>query len=188
MAKMTTVRIGAFVLGSWLLVFGLSGPATAQASPEDEIRSVIARWYDELAKEDEGRLGDILAPGLIDASPYYDYIDNGSRALGPIVYTSLAARALQFTHRIHSIRRDASFAKVQVDERGYFYAWAAQTTYETAAATTFILERGPEDSRWRILAHQTGSRGFAPSEATHPTARTATPRRTPRPRPVFERP
>jgi hypothetical protein len=164
---MTSSRIGAFVFGLSLL-FALTAPAAAQAAPEDEIRTVIARWYQELAEEDEGRLDDIVASGMIDASPYYDYIDTGSAAAGPVVYTSLAARALQFTHRIRSIRADSGFAKVRVDERGYFYAWAARVTYESHADTTFILELDEEDARWRIIAHQTASHGFAPSQATVP--------------------
>jgi hypothetical protein len=55
-----------------------------------------------------------------------------------------------------------------VHERGYFYAWATQTTYENAADTTFIFERSDADSRWRVIAHQTGSYGFPASEATDP--------------------
>ena len=161
---MTPSRIAALCLALWLAALAVP----AAAAPEDEIRGVIARWYEELAKEDDGRTWDLVAPGFIDASPHYTHLDTGSRALGPRIYTSLAARALRFTYRILAIRHDASFARVSVDERGFFYAWAAQQTYENAAATTFILERGEEDSRWRIVAHQSGSVGFAQSQATVP--------------------
>lgn len=53
-------------------------------------------------------------------------------------------------------------------ERGYFYAWAVQKTYERPAATTFILERREEDGRWLILAHQSGSYGIPPNKITDP--------------------
>jgi len=152
------------------LALMLAAPAGAQApaSPEHEIRATIARWYEELGKEEEGRVWNLTAPGFIDASPHYRYINNGSRKAGPRVFTSLAAEALRFAWEIDSIRRDSSFAKVQVWERGYFYAWAARTTYERAAATTFILERGEKDGRWRIAAHQSSSQGIPPNKVTKP--------------------
>lgn len=56
----------------------------------------------------------LTAPGYIDASPHYEYVDTGSAALGPRVFTSLAATALQFEHEITSIRLDPNFAKVRV--------------------------------------------------------------------------
>ena len=42
------------------------------------------------------------------------------------------------------MRIDPNFAKVDVWERGYFYASAAQQTYERAVDTVFILERRQE--------------------------------------------
>ncbi|HET9638493.1 MAG TPA: hypothetical protein VFP12_04725 [Allosphingosinicella sp.] len=145
----------------------LAAPAAAR-SPEEGIRTTIARWYEELAKKDEGRPWDLVAPGFIDASPHYSYIDTGSRALGPRIYTSLPAEAVKFAFDVDSIRRDESFARVQVWERGYFYAWAAQKTYERAAAATFILERNGTDGRWRIAAHQSSSQGIPPNKVTAP--------------------
>ena len=101
------------VLVSLLLL--LATPAfagQAQETPaEQQIRAVIAQWYAELAKEDEGRVRDIVAPGFIDATPHYSYIDNGSAALGPRVYTSLPAEALQFAYDIDAMRIDPNFAK-----------------------------------------------------------------------------
>lgn len=165
---MKRLRLGAFWL---LLLVLLPGTAFAQApapSAEDGIRATLARWYGELAKKEEGRLWDILAPGFIDSSPSWRHVDTGARNLGPRVYTSLPARALQFAWEIDSIRRDSTFAKVQVWERGYFYAFAAQKTYESAAATTFILERRETDGRWLILAHQSGGYGIPPNKITDP--------------------
>jgi hypothetical protein len=149
------------------ILLALSAPSAAR-SPDSEIRTVIGRWYEELAKRDDGRLNDIVTPGFIDASPPVTYARSRSRAAAPRLYTSLAARALKFAWEVDSVRRDSSFAKVQVWERGYFYAAAAQKTYENAAATSFILERGEKDGRWRIAAHQSGSYGIPPNKITDP--------------------
>ena len=153
------------------LTQALSVPAAAIApapSPEAEIRTAVSRWYEELAKKDKGRVWNLVAPGFIDASPHYEHIDNGSAALGPRIYTSLAARALKFSYEIDAIRVDSNFARVQVWERGYFYAWAAQNSYELAAATTFVVERQEKDDRWLILAHQSTSQGIPPNRITDP--------------------
>jgi len=144
-------------------------PGAARADDgEDAIRDVIARWYAELAKKDEGRLWGITAPGFIDSSPHYRYVDNGSAALGPRVYTSLAATALQFAYDIDGMRVDPNFARVAVWERGYFYAFAVEKTYELAASTTFVLERQKDSGEWLILAHQATSIGIPSNKITDP--------------------
>lgn len=158
------MRIAAFLIGLLAMLAAL--PATARTD-EAPIRATIAGWYAELAKRDEGRPYLLTAPGFIDASPYYEHQDNGSAALGPRYYTSLAARALQFRYDVESIEADARFAKVRVWERGYFYAYAAQQTYENAAATLFVLEK-QKDGRWLILAHQSNSIGIPPTKITNP--------------------
>jgi hypothetical protein len=145
----------------------LAAPAAAQ-SPEAAIRTTIARWYEELAKKEEGRWWGLFAPGYIDASPPYTYLKTGSRARAPRIYNSLPAVALKFVYDVDLIRRDGSFAKVRIWERGYFYAPAAQKTYENAAATTFILERSEKDGQWLILAHQSTSQGIPPNKITDP--------------------
>lgn len=143
-------------------------PLQAEAAlAEAPVRALIARWYEELAKEDEGRAWQLFAPGHIDASPHYDYLDTGSRALGPRLYTSLAVRALKFSYEIDAIRLDPNFAKVRVWERGYFYAAAAQKTYENAARTTFVLER-QANGDWLILAHESHPEGIPPDKLTEP--------------------
>jgi len=149
----------------------LAAPALAQTSaPSDEekIRAAIAQWYEELAKGDKGRIYGIVAPGFINSTPHYRYINNGSRALGPRVYTHMSLDALKFAYIIGAMRIDPNFARVRVSERGYFYAAAAQVTYERVKDTIFILERQEKDGRWMILAHQSGSYGIAPGEATNP--------------------
>lgn len=165
---MTGLRLRAFCL-FFLLFLSAPAPASAQA-PADEaaIRTVVARWYEELAKKEEGRHWNVTAPGFIDASPHYRYPPSKSAKLGPRYYTSLSATALKFAWDIIGIRADASFAKVQVWERGYFYAAAAQQTYERAAATTFLLERRESDGAWLILAHQTSTQGIPPNRITSP--------------------
>ncbi len=153
-----------------LLVVEFTAPAAAAPTPTDgqAIRSTVTRWYEELARKEKGRTWDIVAPGFIDASLHYRHLDTGSRALGPRLYTSLAATALKFAWELESIRADASFARVQVWERGYFYAHAARSTYELGAATTLILERRESDGRWLILAHQSESQGIPPNKGTRP--------------------
>ncbi|MCC7252501.1 hypothetical protein [Hyphomicrobium sp.] len=153
-----------------LLLLLLSPAAAAQGTGDEEaaIRTVIAAWYAELQKKDGGRISALTAPGFIDASPHYRYIDTGAAMLGPRVYTSLPARALKFAYDIERLRIDPNFAKVNVWERGYFYAFAAQKTYESAAGTLFILERQEKDSRWLILAHQSSSLGIPPNKITDP--------------------
>lgn len=162
---------------TWLLAACLAfpllllsaSPSSAQApSGEDGIRATLSRWYEELAKKEKGRPWNLVAPAFIEASPPVYHAKTKSRAAGPRVYASLAALALKFDWEIDSIRRDSSFAKVQVWERGYFYAAAVQRTYERAASTTFILERSGEDGRWLIAAHHSGGYGIPPNRITDP--------------------
>lgn len=150
---------------AFLLALLVALPAAAQ--DQAPIRATVAAWYAELAKRDEGRPERLTAPGFINASPYDARYDTGSAALGPRYYTSLPAIALRFRYDVESIDADARFAKVRVWERGYFYAAAAQKTYERAAATLFVLERQP-DGRWLILAHQSNSIGIPPNKITDP--------------------
>lgn len=143
----------------------------AAASDEAAIRDLIGRWYEERRKGNEGRDFGLRAPGMIDASPGYTYrsYPPGMRpaVAGPRIYNSLAATALAFRHEISRLILDTRFAKVHVWERGYFYAAAAQRTYERLGSATFIVEK-QEDGRWRVLAHQTGTMGIPPGMATDP--------------------
>jgi hypothetical protein len=147
----------------------LAAPAAAAAEPVDPgIRAALSSWYEELGKSGEGRPWMVTAPGFIDSTPPCRHADTGARKLGPRVCTSLPATALRFDYEIGPVRSDSAFARVEVWERGYFYAWAAQRTYERAAATTFVLERGEGDGRWRILAHQSTPQGIPPNRVTDP--------------------
>ncbi|MDF7775341.1 hypothetical protein P1X14_08790 [Sphingomonas sp. AOB5] len=146
------------------LTLAIAAPAQAQ---EAQVRAVIGDWYAELAKREARRPHALFAPGHIDATPPERYEDNGAASLGPRRFTSLAATALEFRYEVDSVRVDASFARVQVLERGYFYAWAAQSTYERAASTIFVLER-QGDGRWLILAHRSDPAGLPPNRVTRP--------------------
>jgi hypothetical protein len=145
--------------------------AHAQASEEDKVRAVIADWYERVSKTPADRPWAILAPGGIDGGPGYSVpadLNSGAAAIrGPWLNNELAARALQFRYDIDQLVVDAHLAKARVWERGYFYAWAAQKTYETAASALFILER-QTDGAWKILAHEAGSQGIPPNRITDP--------------------
>src|SRR5690606_31987555 len=78
------------------VLVALSATAATADPAEDRVRAVIAEWYAELVRLEKGNAYRLTAPGYIDASPHYEYVDTGSAALGPRVFTSLAATALQF--------------------------------------------------------------------------------------------
>lgn len=162
---MRPIQILLFVL---LAALVCALPARADtAADEAAIRALIEKWYVEHRAGAEGRPDSLRAPGAIDASPGYRYIDTGKRSAGPRVYNSLAHTALEFSHEISRLVMDARFARVHVWERGYFYAAAAQKTYELLGSTTFVLEK-QEDGRWLVLAHQTSSVGIPPNLKTDP--------------------
>lgn len=146
----------------------LAGPVQAQA-PEDEaaIRALIGEWYEAHQAGSDGAPWRLHAPGAIDASPGYRHVDTGAAVLGPRVYHSLAATSLTFEHAVTRLVLDPRFARVNVRERGYSYAWATQRTYERMGSAVFVLEK-QEDGRWLVLAHETHTTGFPPSLATDP--------------------
>ncbi|MFN3892251.1 MAG: hypothetical protein ACK4MV_17800 [Beijerinckiaceae bacterium] len=140
----------------------------AQASDDEAaIRTLIGAWYAEHRKGPEGRPRTLLAPGAIDASPGYTYPRSGSAALGQPIYNSLAHRALEFRFDIRSLKIDPRFARAHVWERGYFYAWAAQQTYENAGSANFVFEK-QDDGSWLVLAHQSNTVGIPPGMNTDP--------------------
>ncbi len=137
------------------------------AADEAAIRALIDKWYAEHRAGPKGRPDTLRAPGAIEASPGYRYLDTGQRSAPPRVYNSLAHIALEFNHEITRLVIDPRFARVHVWERGYFYAAAAQKTYERAGSATFVLEK-QEDGRWLVLAHQTYTVGIPPTMKTDP--------------------
>jgi hypothetical protein len=145
--------------------------AIAQGAPDagDDaaIRALIARWYGELQKPAGRKHWQLYAPGGIDGGPAETEIDPESRARSPTISNELAAKALTFAYDVDVLTIDVRFAKVIVWERGYFFAWAAQTTYEAAASALFILEK-QADGRWLILAHEATPIGIPPTKITDP--------------------
>jgi hypothetical protein len=143
-------------------------PAFAQSpGAETEIRSVIANWYAHLTGPKRTPDYRLYAPGHIDGGPGFTELNPKSAKLSPRVSHELAARALQFRYDIDRVKVEDTLARVDVWERGYFYAFAAGTTYETAADATFVLER-QSDGRWLILAHSADNRGIPPGRETSP--------------------
>jgi hypothetical protein len=165
------MRAIATILLAVTLLLSSHAPAAALASAESAdapIEAAVERWYEELGKKDKARIWNVVAPGYIEASQPFHYPPSRSRAGTRPVYDSLAATALKFDWEVVSIRRDSTFAKVKIWEKAYFYAAAAQKTYELAASTTFVLERQQEDGRWLILAHQSSTQGIPPNRVTDP--------------------
>jgi hypothetical protein len=164
------MRLLSSLIMTILAVTALVGPATAQiggVADEVAIRALIGEWYVEHRNGGDGRPHRLLAPGAIDASPGYTYVNTGARALGPRVYHSLAATALEFRLEITRLVIDPRFARVHVRERGYYYAAAVHQTYERMGSALFVLEK-QEDGRWLVLAHTSDPVGFPPSLATIP--------------------
>jgi hypothetical protein len=146
-----------------------AAPALAQ-TPEDDVRALIARWYEVNHDKGAARTWPLMAPGGINAGPGVHFIETnpGSAALqGYWVNDELAAKALKFSYDIDQLTIDGRFAKASVWERGYFYAWAAQATYENAASAMFVLEK-QADGRWLVLAHRANSEGIPPTKITSP--------------------
>lgn len=156
------------VLALSLVAANFMGAVNAQTSDDEtSIRALIDEWYDAHRKGPQGRPSRVHAPGAIDASPGYFYPRSNSAALGKPIYNSLAHRALKFNHEITALKIDPRFARARVWERGYFYAWAAQQTYENAGSAQFVLEK-QDDGRWLVLAHQTHTIGIPPNKKTDP--------------------
>ena len=86
---------------------------------------------------------------------------------GPRINNELAAKAMRFAYDIDRLVVNPNLAKVDVWERGYFYASAAQKTYELAVDTVFVLEK-QANGDWKILLHEGASQGIPPNKITTP--------------------
>ena len=74
---------------------------------------------------------------------------------------------MRFAYDIDALVLNADLAKVDVWERGHFYASAAQKTYERAADAMFVLQK-MNTGEWKILAHEATSQGIPPNKITDP--------------------
>jgi hypothetical protein len=163
---------------AFILFVCASAPALAQSpapAQQAEVRSLLDRWYAmHAADKNEVVTSRLMAPGGINAGPAPTVVDLRPQSAvfrGYRVNNELAARALQFRYDIDDLVIDGRFAKVRVWERGYFYAHAAQRTYENAASALFVLERqsdGPDAGQWLILAHEAETTGIPPTKITDP--------------------
>jgi hypothetical protein len=167
-----------FAVSIGLMLFAtltFAASASAQnAADEAAVRGVIAAWYQRVGKVPADAPWSLMAPGAIDGGPGYAEIpyqppEYRSRAAysGPLLNNELASKALKFAYDIDVMKLDPRLAKVLVWERGYFYASAAQVTYETAMATMFVLEK-QDSGAWLILAHHASSQGIPPNKITNP--------------------
>ena len=147
-------------------------PASAQEGEDEaKVKAVIADWYRRVGQFKADAPWALMAPGSIDGGPGYSEPadrDSGSAVIrGPWINNELAAKALKFSYDIDALVVDDHLAKARVWERGYFYAWAAQQTYENAASTLFVLEK-QDNGEWKILAHEATSQGIPPNKITNP--------------------
>lgn len=169
-ARVRVSAVRAFLIA--LVMIGAAAPALSQpADDEGHVRAVIADWYRRVGTAKADMPWVLMAPGSIDEGPGYAVpadLHSGSAAIrGPYLNHELAARAMQFAWDIDVLKVDPRFAKAIVWERGYFYASAAQKTYELGVSTLFVLEK-QADGAWKILAHSANSQGIPPNKITDP--------------------
>lgn len=174
---MLSWKFGLIALAAMFSVPGFAQPALAQPAhaqaSEDEIavRDVIADWYRRVSTLKADRPWAIMAPSAIYDGPGYSVpadLHSGNAGLrGPWLNHEMAARAMQFAYDVDAVKVDPRLAKVMVWERGYWFASAAQKTYELGARSMFVLEK-QADGRWLILAHSVNSEGIPPNKVTDP--------------------
>jgi hypothetical protein len=137
---------------------------------EDEVRAVVAEWYAELQKGDEGHGYRLFAPSAIVgicACPAHPDGTPIKHRVSPLTQ-ELAYLALKFSYEIEGLRIDNNFARADVWERGWFYAaWSSGETYENAAQSTFILERDV-NGEWKIAAFTSRNSAVKPEHADDP--------------------
>jgi hypothetical protein len=157
------------------MLHGASFAQTPETEDEAKVKAVIAEWYRRVGQSKAEAPWALMAPGAVDGGPGYSVpadAGNGdgpkSAVLrGPWINHELAARAMKFEYDIDQLVVESKLAKARVWERGYFYAWAAQTTYENAASALFVFEK-QADGEWKILAHEANSIGIPPNKITNP--------------------
>jgi hypothetical protein len=146
-------------------------PAFAQTA-EDEVNAFIAQWYAELRKGEEAHIYPLMAPvGAVLPTICPDRCGPQPRVMkikkGPPFPHLLAARAQQFAYEIRDARVEQTLARVDVWERGWFWAWATQQTYENAALATFYLEKR-DGQGWKVALYRSDSSAVHPKHKNDP--------------------
>ena len=158
-----------------VLALATAAPAAAQA-PDDEgkILAVIAEWYERVGHAEARQPYVLMAPGGINAGPGYAEIPyrrpeerSAAAYSGPFINNELASKAMRFSYDIDRLILNKDLARVDVWERGYFYASAAQKTYELAVDAMFVMQK-MDTGAWKILAHEATSQGIPPNKITNP--------------------
>lgn len=135
---------------------------------EEQVRSAIAAWYAELQKGPDGRMYTLTTP-----QPILEHCEclppdiTPAKYALPVFRDELAYSALKFSYEIDALRIDDDFARVEVWERGWYYAGSSKVTYENDADTTFVLERD-DDNRWQVLAYTARRSAVHPKHADEP--------------------
>lgn len=184
---MPVARSFLFLLAALCSLFAFRSVYAETPAGDEQARALIARWYDELKKGEDGRPWNLFAPGAIIPAERARRINltPGARSMklvGPPFPHELIRRVEKFSYEIAQMRVEGGLAKVRVWERGWTYAWAAKKTYQSAAEARFVLERG-DDGAWLIIAFDSNSSAIHPKHADDPLpdlspegkAKTATP-------------
>jgi len=146
--------------------------AVLDSHVEEEIKTLIARWYEETRKHEDGRRYLLVGNrAIVDRCPPVRQCGVEQPAVLTDLFQNqrreLAWSALQFSYEISGLRFDRYFARVDVRERGWYYASTAETTYENAAVTLFLLERD-DAGAWNVMAHQTDRTAVRPDHRDEP--------------------
>lgn len=136
--------------------FAATAPARA-SDDEAGVLDIVARWYGELRKQEEGRPELLLAAHrtlFIDRyqDPDEDCDAPVAKSAGPRFGFYRAYSAQRFAYEIRETRIDPRFAKVRTREILWRYASRAERTYQLFSGGTFVMERD-EDDAWKILVY-----------------------------------
>lgn len=156
-----------------LLALSASAPAFAQTTDERaRVFALIAEWYERISHFEARALG-AYGPrrrrrrtGLC-RGPLYSPVAAQRRRLFRAAHqhrVGLAGDEARLRHR--RLILNADLAKVDVWERGYFFAAAAQKTYERGVDVVFVLQK-MDTGQWNILAHKATLEGIPPNKITN---------------------
>jgi hypothetical protein len=154
-----------------MLLLLLLATGTCADDDEADVRALIGAWYDELRKGRDGHRWKYLAPSAMLLPRYCpDRCGPQPRALKldelfrPRYLVELSEK---FAFEIERLKIEGTLARVDIWERGWRYAWAAERTTENAAVALFILEKRPGED-WKILVYNSESRALRPQDRDKP--------------------